>query len=104
MLDGLEHIDWHALSHAYGEADDVPGLLRDILSSDDERREQALTMLSLSLCHQGTVYSASAHAVPFLVALLTNDAATHNRTRPFKINWQRKWTGLRRPARQSIRA
>ncbi len=75
MLDGLEHIDWHALSHAYGEADDVPGLLRDILSSDDERREQALTMLSLSLCHQGTVYSASAHAVPFLVALLTNDAA-----------------------------
>ncbi len=27
MLDDLDQVDWHALSHAYGEADDVPELL-----------------------------------------------------------------------------
>ena len=65
MFAGLDDIDWHQLEHAYGPADDVPGWLRSLASQENE--SNALTHLSLSLCHQGTVYSASAFAVPYLI-------------------------------------
>jgi HEAT repeat protein len=71
MFAGLDEIDWHQLEHAYGAADDVPGWLRSLASQEDE--SDALTHLSLSLCHQGTVYSASAYAAPYLIELLTDE-------------------------------
>src|SRR5258708_18158617 len=71
MLDGLAAIDWGGLCHAYGDADDVPGALRSLLSPDPKAREQAIGEVYGSIWHQGTVYSASAAAVPFLYELLT---------------------------------
>src|SRR5258708_7997969 len=70
MLEGLDQINWHQLEHAYGVADDVPEWLKTLAFQDEN---DALTQLSLSLCHQGTVYSASACAVPFLIELLTSE-------------------------------
>jgi len=32
MLDRLNSIDWKSLGHAYGSADDVPELIRALLS------------------------------------------------------------------------
>jgi HEAT repeat protein len=72
MFAGLDEIDWHQLEHAYGAADDVPGWLRSLASQEDE--SDVLTHLSLSLCHQGTVYSASASAAPYLIELLTDES------------------------------
>ncbi|UNO39076.1 hypothetical protein [Streptomyces sp. MST-110588] len=69
MLEGIDDIDWAALEHAYGPADDVPGLLRAAGSADPRAREAALEELFSSLCHQGSVYSATAAAVPFLARL-----------------------------------
>ncbi|MFD7630236.1 hypothetical protein ACFV7Q_30160 [Streptomyces sp. NPDC059851] len=69
MLDGIDDIDWAGLEHAYGPADDVPGLLRAAGSADPRVREGALQELVSSLCHQGSVYSATAEAVPFLARL-----------------------------------
>lgn len=71
MLDGLDAVDWQSLTHAYGPATDVPGLLRALLSPDQEVREEAVFALFAGICHQGTVYPASAAAVPFLYELLT---------------------------------
>ena len=34
MLDGLEDVEWGGMSHAYGPADDVPGMIRALLSDD----------------------------------------------------------------------
>ncbi|WP_199514582.1 HEAT repeat domain-containing protein [Nucisporomicrobium flavum] len=65
MLDGLDEVDWAALTHAYGPADDVPGLLR----------EAALSDLYERLFPQGTVYPATAAAVPFLVELAAEGRA-----------------------------
>jgi len=73
VLEGLDQIDWHQLQHAYGEADDVPGWLRDLLVPHEERAYAPLDLLSISLCHQGTVYSATAHTVPFLLELLKSE-------------------------------
>lgn len=70
MLEGLETIDWSTLSHAYGPATDVPGLLRALSSPDHSVRRETVAELFGNIWHQGTVYSATAAAVPFLYDLL----------------------------------
>ncbi len=72
VLDGLEDIEWAALTHAYGTAEDVPGLIRDLRSSNAEVRGEAFYELYGNIFHQGTRYEASAYAVPFLLELLAD--------------------------------
>ncbi|WP_225822625.1 hypothetical protein [Streptomyces naphthomycinicus] len=64
-----EQPDWGRLTHAYGPADDIPGLLRAMESADAGVREGAMDELVSALCHQGDVHDASAHAVPHLARL-----------------------------------
>lgn len=71
MLEGLETIDWDNLRHAYGPATDVPDLIRDLAASDKAVRDKARYELFGNIHHQSDVYEASAHAVPFLIELLT---------------------------------
>ncbi|MGI5182588.1 hypothetical protein ACQEVZ_40675 [Dactylosporangium sp. CA-152071] len=66
MLGGLDAVAWGELSHAYGSAGDVPDLLRQAASEDNE---EAISELHGSIFHQGTVYPATAAAVPFLAEL-----------------------------------
>jgi hypothetical protein len=73
MLERLSSIDWRELSHAYGSADEVPQLISDLASLDDEVRGRALGILRTNLYHQGTIYQASAYAAPFLIELLSQD-------------------------------
>ncbi|WNI20479.1 hypothetical protein [Streptomyces sp. ITFR-16] len=75
-LDGLDAHPWASFSHAYGSAEDLPGLLRALAGTDAEAAEEALSELHGSVLHQGTVYSASAEVVPFLVGM----AASGHRT------------------------
>ena len=72
MLEGLDTIDWSSLTHAHGPATDVPELLRSLLSEDPDVRLQAFAELHETIWHQGTVYPASAAAIPFLFELLTH--------------------------------
>lgn len=72
-LEELDRVDWSTLQHAYGL-----GIAGNDLSGDVSR---GLAMLAndwktafddglwSSLCHQGTVYEASAYALPFLAAV-----------------------------------
>jgi hypothetical protein len=71
MLEGLDTIDWSSLTHAHGPANDVPALLRSLLSEDPDERLQACADLHETIWHQGTIYPASAAAIPFLFELLT---------------------------------
>lgn len=61
---------WEKLSHAYGKATDVPGLLEALGSSQAKARAQAIWKLGASICHQGTFYSATPPAIPALVDLV----------------------------------
>jgi len=72
MLEGLDTIDWSSLAHAHGPATDVPGLLRSLLSEDADRWMEACAVLHETIWHQGTVFSASAAAIPFLFELATH--------------------------------
>jgi hypothetical protein len=67
----LDSPDWSELSHAYGNASDIPELLRQLqhLPSSVNDQEPWFSIWS-SLAHQGDVYSASFAAVPYVVASL----------------------------------
>ncbi|WP_280910255.1 hypothetical protein [Streptomyces sp. SAI-208] len=69
LLTGLDDIDWAALGHAYGSAEDVPGQLQAVCGSDEEARKSAFRSLFSNIFHQGTRYSASPYAVPFLARI-----------------------------------
>lgn len=68
-LAGLDEVPWESLYHAYGPAVDVPDQLRALRSAEVPVRRRALSVLSGSVCHQGTRWGASCHVVPFLAAL-----------------------------------
>jgi hypothetical protein len=71
MLDKLDAIDWGRLTHAYGQADGIPNLIRALTSPDPEHWVGALSGLYDALCHQTcTVYEATPPAIPFLLQLL----------------------------------
>ncbi|WP_329182845.1 hypothetical protein [Actinacidiphila glaucinigra] len=69
LLEGLDEVDWSELGHAYGRARDVPGQLAALCSQDEATREGALRSLFGNIFHQGTRYSASPYAVPFLARI-----------------------------------
>ncbi|MET8545394.1 hypothetical protein ABZW03_32870, partial [Kitasatospora sp. NPDC004799] len=68
-LAGLDDHPWADVSHAYGSAEDLPDLLRALAEGDGEAAEEAVSELYGSILHQGTVYSASADAVPYLARI-----------------------------------
>jgi hypothetical protein len=70
MLEGLDDINWQQLTHAYGPATVVPDLIRKLASPSPKVWEQGLEGLRSTIWHQGTVYEASAYAIPFLIELL----------------------------------
>ncbi|EST31362.1 HEAT repeat domain-containing protein, partial [Streptomyces niveus] len=61
----LDTQPWADREHAYGSADDVPGQLRALASDDAEEAEEALYELYGNIVHQGSVYEATAHAMPY---------------------------------------
>lgn len=66
----LDAVPWSELSHAYGQASDVPGLIRALVSENHDDRQEALYQLLGNVWHQGTIYEASSYVVPFLVRML----------------------------------
>ncbi|MGR7001949.1 hypothetical protein ACU686_34510 [Yinghuangia aomiensis] len=61
-------VDWPSLAHAYGPADDMPGLLAALRVPDAAARRRARRRLAGSVFHQGDRYSATAPTIPDLIA------------------------------------
>ena len=72
----LESSRWSELEHAYGQASDIPPLLRQLhdLPPSAGESEPWFTLWS-ALAHQGDVYSASFAAVPHVIAALASAPA-----------------------------
>jgi HEAT repeats len=66
---GIGGVDWAAVSHAYGPATDMPGLLAALRSPHAKSRATARGGLYNNLRHQGTLYPAAAVTAPFLLEL-----------------------------------
>ncbi|MFH8489117.1 HEAT repeat domain-containing protein [Streptomyces longisporoflavus] len=74
----IEDIDWASMNHAYGDASDVPDLLRGLASADPAEREAALDGMYGAVHHQGDVYDSTLASVPFLFDLVA-DASVRDR-------------------------
>jgi hypothetical protein len=59
--------DWKSLSHAYGEASDIPALIAQLSAESTDPSHPLWEDLCGNLCHQGSVYSASYAALPLLL-------------------------------------
>ncbi|WP_212996913.1 hypothetical protein [Winogradskya consettensis] len=66
MVDGLHEVDWAALEHAYGSAEDVPAMLTALRSADPAERKTALDSFYGAVHHQGDVYRSTTASLPFL--------------------------------------
>ncbi|PHH52762.1 hypothetical protein CFIMG_003808RA [Ceratocystis fimbriata CBS 114723] len=75
-LDGLDSVDWSQLSHAYGPANDIPMFLKQLQSTNQDVCAAAGDALLSSIYHQGSRYSASVEAVPFLYSLISHKQTT----------------------------
>jgi hypothetical protein len=69
-LAGLNDVPWAQLQDAYGSAADVPNQIRALVADDAAARNAALESLFSNIWHQGTVYEATIHALPFLIEIL----------------------------------
>ncbi|MFJ8748159.1 HEAT repeat domain-containing protein [Streptomyces sp. NPDC102441] len=69
MFTGIDEVDWASMEHAYGPADDVPGLLYGLASADPVERESALDGMYGAVHHQGDVYACTLACIPFLFEL-----------------------------------
>ena len=75
---GIDDIDWASMVHAYGDASDVPQLLRGLASADPEERDIALDGMYGAVHHQGDVYDSTVACLPFLFDLVA-DASVADR-------------------------
>jgi hypothetical protein len=69
LLSQVEGVDWSAVRHAYGPADDVAGQLAAVIAGDADTRAEAWWNLWGNIHHQGDVYEATRPAVPILSGL-----------------------------------
>ena len=72
---GLHDPDWAALEDAYGTADRTPWFIEALTSDDPGDRAFGIYGLYSATTHQGSVYSASRAAIPFLAELVRRDNA-----------------------------
>lgn len=72
MWDNLFRVDWSRLTHAYGWAHDVPGILHNIVARDQARRAEGWDTFFSAIIHQGTVYDSTVATVPFLIEAAAN--------------------------------
>ncbi|GHH39948.1 hypothetical protein [Lentzea cavernae] len=70
---GLHDVDWAALEDAYGTAGETPWFIEALTSDDDGDRDFGVYGLYSATTHQGSVYSASRAAIPFLAELVRRD-------------------------------
>lgn len=75
LFSRLDQVDWASLSHAYGPAEDVPGLVRGLVSPLSEEREESLDGMLGAVHHQGDVYDSTVAVLPFLFEALAERTA-----------------------------
>jgi hypothetical protein len=73
----LDDPRWSDLQHAYGDAEDIPVLLKQLADIPSSRgNEEPWFSIWSALAHQGDVYSASFAAVPHIVNALASAPLT----------------------------
>ncbi|MFD0567048.1 hypothetical protein ACFQ2M_37665 [Kitasatospora saccharophila] len=79
MGEDLDAVEWTALRHEHGSADDLPELLRACAGDDPEAAEDAAAEIHDRMVHLGGwICSAAPAALPFLLRLAADPARSPN--------------------------
>jgi hypothetical protein len=73
-LAGLHDVPWSELRHAHGSAEDIPALLVALTDPYGDWESTLDELIGDNLLHQGSCYSATAPALPFLTRLICSGA------------------------------
>ena len=80
----LDRVDWSSLSHAYGRGvvgEDISGdVARSLALIREDSCRALVDGLWSNVCHQGTVYEATAYALPFIAAIAAGDVPFESRS------------------------
>jgi hypothetical protein len=68
----MQRVHWAKLDYAYGHATDVTDLIQTIAFGDEAEALDACGILNEELVHQGSIYSSTYEAIPFLVEVLAD--------------------------------
>ena len=83
-LTELDRVDWSSLTHAYGTGvvgEEIYGdVARSLALVREDTIRAILEGLWSNVCHQGTVYEASAYALPFIAAIAAGDVPAESRS------------------------
>lgn len=74
-IEGLDEIPWDELRDAYGPASNVPAYLRLLVSPNPFIRKDAIRNLWETIHYAGSLSSATAYAIPFIVRLALDSRA-----------------------------
>ena len=78
FLAGLDTVDWAALGGPYGDASELPVLLRGLRAPSRQVRDESCNDLIQTVNHQSTLYECAPAAVPFLVEVVTSAGVVHD--------------------------
>jgi hypothetical protein len=78
MFDDLDNFPWHEYEHAYGTGEDIPDLIRALLSPRKPERQEAYSQLYMSVLHQGAIYTSTPQVASVLLRFL-NDPTVPDR-------------------------
>ncbi|MFC1407460.1 MULTISPECIES: HEAT repeat domain-containing protein [Streptacidiphilus] len=90
MWVGLDEVDWAALEHNYGSAQNIPGLLRRCAGAEPDDVDDAAFQLLNHLFHQGGwICSAAPAALPYVVGLAASpDVLLPGRRMTLELVWR----------------
>ena len=73
----INSIDWESLNHAYGKATNGPKELVNLLSENEDDRDDAVNdFLYSSAYHQGTVYSCTPSVMRCVIHIIKHEDIT----------------------------
>ncbi|WP_299775943.1 hypothetical protein [uncultured Pseudoteredinibacter sp.] len=73
----IDSIDWGSMQHAYGEASNAPAEIANLLSKDEDKRDDAVYgFLYSSAYHQGTIYSCTPSVMRCVIHIIRNEGIT----------------------------
>ena len=76
MLESLNEINWRELRQAHGDSTHIPKALRELISGDVAKEEQACWNLDNHVVLQGDLYEAAFYILPFCYEILESDISS----------------------------
>jgi hypothetical protein len=74
MFKNLDQVNWTKHKGAFHLTARLPGYVRQMTAEDEQKRREARDTVFEEIFHQGSIYGATPHVVPFLIEMLAEES------------------------------